>query len=117
VAIWYPIGTDRVHHPTYYPADKDRIEKAQQMKQVEAAIAHQIDPIYGIESISRSLHLDRIWRVENLVWEHIDSKLWETYWEIKEALTSIGNRRSMKKTNLTGEITIGIDKQVRNQSK
>ena len=87
------------------------------MKQVEAAIAHQIDPIYGIESISRSLQLDRIWRVENLVWEHIDSKLWETYWEIKEVLTSIGNRRSMKKTNLTGEITIGIDKQVRNQSK
>lgn len=62
------------------------------MKQVEAAIAHQIDPIYGSEPISRSLHLDRIWRIENLVWDHIDSELWETYWEIKEVLTSTGDQ-------------------------
>ena len=60
------------------------------MKTVEAAIAHQIGPIYGIEPISRSLRLHLIWYVENLVWNHIDDELWVVHWEIKEVLTSAG---------------------------
>ena len=92
MAARHPTGTDHHRHLTNKQQDMGRPKKAQQMKQVEAAIAHRIDPIYGIESISRSLQLDRIWRVENLVWDHIDSKLWETYWEIKEALTLTGDQ-------------------------